>query len=232
MAALAIVAAGSPPKEPSAARGLLRRAMTALAVVLRAREEAQQPASRLSAIDVAHNKAQEELGQARMADDAELGAWLADGGPATDRPRPLPSEATLNAERKVGELAKDAAVARGALPAKLAKVEELNAKVREAQAGRDDAKYIVVMEAAKAYADDVLVPAIAEQMKARAILEGLHTALVIAGNSAGGDMNALRTAERVREIVNEATGAATAVVNTRPAERLLSALNTDHQAEL
>ena len=74
---------------------------------------AQQPISRLQRIVADADLSQRDLDAAQSAERDILAAWLASD---MQGPRPQPSRALIEAERRVVEAARDAAAARSALP--------------------------------------------------------------------------------------------------------------------
>jgi hypothetical protein len=230
MAALAVVsAAGSPPREPSVARGELADAIRQLAVLLKERDDAAAPVNRLAELDGAFNQAKAELDQHRAADDAQLGEWLINGAHGQ---RPQPSSATLAAEKRIGELARDAAAAATALPPKQAALDAINSQVRAVQQRRDELRLRVAIEAASAFAATDFKIALNAALVTEGTLRGLLGALYELGHIGTGDSDALRTAEVLDGLIADAKRSAVTTVNPSRGRKLLAALLTDPNAEL
>jgi hypothetical protein len=228
MSALAIVAAGSPPRQPSAARAELADVIERLAELLRERETAAEPVNRLGAIESAFNRANAELEQLRVADGERLAAWILDGARGQ---RPEPNGATLTAERRLAELAADATAVKMVLPPKAAALEALNVQVRAAQRRRDELRWQVALDAAREYAATDFRDAILAALRAEAVLRGLYGELIAGGNAGSGDIGGLQAAEGLAQII-QATKRVEMPAAQGRGRKLLTALLADPHAEL
>jgi hypothetical protein len=97
------------PRSP--ARAQLALAIAELARVAAELADAQEPALRLGAVIAEAARREAEIAALRAADEARLGAWLAEGAAG---PRPKPDPATIEAEERRAALVADAIAARSA----------------------------------------------------------------------------------------------------------------------
>jgi hypothetical protein len=166
-----------PPQSP--AREALAGAIRSLAAASAELERASKPADRLQNLIAAHDRAVRALAEAREADTAELGAWLAEG---RDGDRPGMSDATREAERAVRELEVDAAAARLALPAKATERAQAHAQLMTAQHHRDECLAVAAHDAARDVVNTELKAALEDVLRVEVKLRGLMVALGEAAN--------------------------------------------------
>ena len=172
-AALTVVPAARPL---SPARAELAVAISEVAAASAALAKVERPVAALQTVITAHAAAAAELAAARDSDSDELGAWLASGSVGE---RPARSIATGSAERRLAELAADAAGASKALPAAIEMRATAAERVAEAARRRDEALCVAAAEAAAE-----LAPALAEAVKAVLVVEAKMRALAAALQSA------------------------------------------------
>jgi hypothetical protein len=172
---LAAIAAVAKPAEPalSPARADLRRAIMDRDATQRSAAEARRPYDRLIAIIASHDRAIRELEHAKAEDEAELGRWLASG----EGDRPGPSEATLEAQRKVDELSGDAAAARGAVNGFIPQLRETQDRLAAASARHVETIGLAAICACAETITSELIPAIEQVLRVEAKIRSAAAAL-------------------------------------------------------
>jgi hypothetical protein len=209
-------------------RTRLAAASRELAAATAALERAQQFASRLSTVIGEVSRLEAELATLRTADEARLGAWLAEG---SGEPRPQPSDAIEEAETRVAVLAADAAAARAALPAAEQTFHRRAEFVRTLQRQRDEAICAAAVEAAHKFAAGHHT-ALTEALEREARLRGLRDELLAWGNRTGAPAAALAAAAQIADLIATTKRSASATLNPDAGRRLIEALAADPDAEL
>ncbi|HUC08846.1 MAG TPA: hypothetical protein VL985_00325 [Stellaceae bacterium] len=212
----------------SAVRSRLSAAIDELALAEAELAAVHEPASRLAAIIAEAARVGEESAALRVAEEHELGAWLAAGG---CDPRPGPSAAAAAAAEHSAALASDAAAARTALPAAEQAFQCCAAKVRDVQRRRDEAVCAAATEAAREFAEEYRT-ALKTALGHEAVLHGLREELLRCGNRSNPLPGALEAAGHIGEVIAEAKRNASARHDGQPARRLLAALVVDPDARL
>lgn len=172
LAVVAPAAAETPPLSP--ARAVLAAAIAAHTAALAAAEAAAAPARRLQAVRAAYAEAGRQLAEARADDEATLGDWLAAGA---EGERPSPSIPTRSAERRLDELAADAAAAARALPAVEARHADAVRLLTAAGQARSTAIAGAAVEAAREVIAGEMAPALDRLLMVEARLSGLAAEL-------------------------------------------------------
>jgi len=212
----------------SAVRSRLSAAIDELALAEAELAAVHEPASRLAAIIAEAARVGEESAALRVAEEHELGAWLAAGG---CDPRPGPSAAAAAAAEHSAALASDAAAARTALPAAEEAFQRCAAKVRDVQRRRDEAVCAAAIEAARDFAEEYR-SALTTALEHEVVLHGLREELLRCGNRANALPGALEAAAHIGEVIGETKRAAAVRHDREPARRLLAALVVDPHARL
>ena len=119
--------------------------------------EVQRPISRLQRHAVNADLARRDLEAAQSAERDVLGAWLASD---MQGPRPQPSKALLEAERRAVETARDAAAARSALPDHQAAVQRASAHRNTLVQRQVEVRKAAVLEAIDEYLQNKFLPAL------------------------------------------------------------------------
>lgn len=191
--ALTAVAVAARPLTP--ARQQLAEAICWLRAAQAALERATGPAERLQRLVADAAEADRRLAEARAADEAALGEWLAN--PTGDRPQPPPEIGELAA--RAATLAVEAKAAEKALPPLLERRGQAAAAVAEAAGRRDDALPLAAVEAAEALLSE-LRARVAAALEIEACVRGLAAELQgrsIRGESRTGADAAGRIVERI-----------------------------------
>jgi hypothetical protein len=217
-----------PPQSP--AREALAGAIRSLAAASAELERASRPAERLQNLIAAHDRAVRALAEAREADTAELGAWLAEG---RDGGRPGLSDATREAERAVRELEVDAAAARLALPATATVHAQAHAQLVTAQHHRDECLAVAALAAAREVVDTELKAALEDVLKIEVRLRGLQLALGEAGNRVVEPIrNAGGCAAQISDLIGKAREEAAIMRDDAVGRDFLNRLAGDPEAKL
>jgi len=214
------------PRSP--ARAQLAFAIAELARAGAELTEAQEPALRLSAVIAEAARREAEIAALRAADEARLGAWLAEGGA---HPRPEPDPATIAAEGRSAASAADAVAARSALPAAERAFQHCAERAREGQRRRDAALCGAAIDAARGFAERYRA-ALTAALEHEGALRGLREELLARGNRSEPEPGAIDAAARIGELIAETKRGAAVHCNPQIARRLLAALASDPDAAL
>lgn len=189
---------------------------------------AQAPATRLAAVIADASRLEAELVTLRAADEQRLGLWLADG---VRDPRPEPNPTTIEAEKQLASLASDRAAAQAALPMAEQAFRRCADKVRECHRRRDEAICLAAIEAARDFANGYQT-ALTAALEREAVLHGLRDELLSQGNRPDAPPGALGAAARIGQLIAETKRAAAVRHDPQAAQRLLTALVADPDAQL
>jgi len=212
----------------SPARGQLALAIADLARTRAELARAQESAARLGAVIAEAARLEAEIAALRAAEEARLGAWLAEG--AAD-PRPEPDPATIAAGRRCEALAADAIAARAALPAAERSFQDCAAGVHATQRRRDAALCGAAIDAARGFAERYRA-ALTVALEHQAVLHGLREELLARGNRSDPEPGAMEAAARIGELIAETKRGASVRHNPTAARRLLAALLSDPDASI
>jgi hypothetical protein len=194
----AIPAPPPPGQQLSPARAELARAIDLVDEARREAEVAAGPARRLHEVVHKLEWAENELATLRGEDERGLAQWLIAGA---EGPRPEPSPATLEAEQKYVEAARDGAAARNALP--LAENVHQTAIRRLTAAGRQrqDAGFRAAVEAAEDYLAGPFTAALVTFLHCDTKVRSVEAALHAAGHGADPSPVALGCAAGLGEAI-------------------------------
>jgi hypothetical protein len=216
-----------PPLSP--ARGELARAIALVGEAQRECATAAEPAHRLHEVVAKLERAENELTELRAEDERLLGEWLAAG--AAD-PRPQPSPATLEAERKLAVLVRDGAAARTARPqaetAHRTAVERLTALGEQ----RQDAGYRAAVEAAEDFLRGPFTTALVAFLRCENRVRSVESALRTAGHGRDPSSTALGCSVGLGEMIAATRRACGVEHDTATGPALLDRLMVDPEASL